>query len=175
MYFSPKSSLSYSSQNTNPLFEKETKGYSDTMLPLKVVYDHQYGRWYLVGFHRQRGLLKLRMEGLTQIEGDTQVEAAYFKEKQDLLAEKMKHSWLIDTGEPVRVIVKFYPPAGAGPVPTLSRIVYCCRVNGAVSRKSMRDISSMKSSLTALQKSGPGSAASAQAVKCLNRKFCAGR
>ena len=48
LYFSPKSDKSYSSKNTNPLFERESEGSTHKTLPIKVIYDHQYGRWYLL-------------------------------------------------------------------------------------------------------------------------------
>ncbi|MGV7643071.1 WYL domain-containing protein, partial [Mycobacterium kansasii] len=68
LYLSPKSTSRYASQNTNPLFHRESKGLRETVLPLRVIYDHQYGRWYLIGYNGRQGLMKFRMEGLTQIE-----------------------------------------------------------------------------------------------------------
>ncbi|WP_270169109.1 helix-turn-helix transcriptional regulator [Paenibacillus sp. SYP-B4298] len=110
LYFSPKSAKSYASQNTNPLFERESKGYQEMVLPLRVVYDHQYGRWYLLGFNGRRGIMKFRMEGLTQIEEASPVTEEFFAYKQAELVEKMRYSWLIDTGVPVRVRVRFFNP-----------------------------------------------------------------
>ena len=46
----------YGSQNTNPLFEKETEGRKHTIMPLQVIYDHQYGRCYVLGHVGGRGL-----------------------------------------------------------------------------------------------------------------------
>lgn len=114
LYFSPKSEKSYASKNTNPLFERDTKGKAEKTLPLKIVYDHQYGRWYLISCGRE-GIRKFRMEGLTQIEEDEAVEEALYEERQNELAEKMRYSWLIDTGRPVTVRARFYNPGESEP------------------------------------------------------------
>ncbi|MNZ79947.1 hypothetical protein D3C78_985660 [compost metagenome] len=110
LYFSPKKGKSYTSKNTNPLFERETVGTLEHTIPLKVIYDHQYGRWYLLGQHPKHGLKKYRLEGLTQIEEDDAVSEELFFEKQTELAQRMQYSWLIDTGRPVKVRVRFFNP-----------------------------------------------------------------
>lgn len=110
LYFSPKKETSYAAKNTNPLFERDTEGMQETTLPLKVVYDHQYGRWYLLGNHARHGIKKYRLEGLTQIaEGDVVAEELYEAKKTEL-EQRTKHSWLIDTGRPVTVRVRFFHP-----------------------------------------------------------------
>lgn len=114
LYFSPKADKSYASQNTNPLFERETEGRLEKTLPLKVVYDHQYGRWYLLANGRE-GIRKYRMEGMTQIEEDEHVSEALFLEKTSELEKKIRYSWLIDTGRPVTVRARFYSPASPEP------------------------------------------------------------
>ncbi|MCM3703299.1 YafY family protein [Paenibacillus macerans] len=114
LYFSPKANKSYASQNTNPLFERETAGKAEQTLPLKVVYDHQYGRWYLLGNGRE-GIRKYRMEGMTQIEEADAVPEALFEEKTAELEEKMRYSWLIDTGAPVTVRARFFNPGPSEP------------------------------------------------------------
>ena len=45
----------------------------------RVIYDHQYGRWYLIGYNGRQGLMKFRMEGLTQIEEGDVVEEEVFQ------------------------------------------------------------------------------------------------
>ncbi|WP_068614690.1 helix-turn-helix transcriptional regulator [Paenibacillus tuaregi] len=115
LYFSPKSEKSYASKNTNPLFERETKGKQEKTLPLKIVYDHQYGRWYLLSYGRE-GIRKYRMEGITQImEEDEPVAEDVFEARQEELAERTRYSWLIDTGRPVKVRARFYNPGGSEP------------------------------------------------------------
>ncbi|WP_054026587.1 helix-turn-helix transcriptional regulator [Bacillus sp. FJAT-28004] len=110
LYFSPKKETSYTSKNTNPLFERDTEGQKETLLPLKVVYDHQYGRWYLLGHHSRYSLKKYRLEGLTQISEEDTAPEALFESKRNELEQRIKHSWLIDTGKPVQVRVRFFHP-----------------------------------------------------------------
>ncbi|MGG1518199.1 WYL domain-containing protein [Paenibacillus oryzisoli] len=114
LYFSPKSEKSYAAKNTNPLFERDTEGKSEKTLPLKIVYDHQYGRWYLLA-HGREGIRKYRMEGMTQIEEDEAVDEAWYEGKQLELEERIAHSWLIDTGRAVTVRARFYNPEGPEP------------------------------------------------------------
>jgi predicted DNA-binding transcriptional regulator YafY len=115
LYFSPKNPKSYASKNTNPLFERETEGKQETTLPLKIVYDHQYGRWYLLSYNSRHGIKKYRLEGITQIEEHSQVDAELFEEKKRELEEKVKLSWLIDTGPPITVRARFYIPGDSQP------------------------------------------------------------
>jgi predicted DNA-binding transcriptional regulator YafY len=114
LYFSPKSEKSYASKNTNPLFERDTEGKIEKTLPLKIVYDHQYGRWYLLS-HGREGIRKYRMEGITQIEEDESVDEAWYEEKKMELADKIRYSWLIDTGRAVTVRARFYNPDASEP------------------------------------------------------------
>lgn len=114
LYFSPKSEKSYASKNTNPLFERDTKAMNEKTLPLKIVYDHQYGRWYLLSYGRE-GIRKYRMEGITQIELDGEVSELVFAGKQKELAERLHYSWLIDTGRPVKIRARFYNPGDSEP------------------------------------------------------------
>ncbi|WP_281884765.1 YafY family protein [Paenibacillus sp. YYML68] len=116
LYFSPKSDRSYSSQNTNPLFEREPGGKAHTTLPLQIVYDHQYGRWYLLS-HGREGIRKYRMEGMTQLEidEDEAVDMAWLEQKRSKLADHIRFSWLVDTGRSVTVRARFYHPEGPEP------------------------------------------------------------
>jgi predicted DNA-binding transcriptional regulator YafY len=110
IYFSPKASKSYIARNTNPLFEKDAEDRLTRIVPLKVVYDHQYGRWYLLGYQGRKGIVKFRLEGVTQIEeGDLLPEEA-FQTMLEELEKRTQFSWLIDTGRAVQVKVKFYNP-----------------------------------------------------------------
>ncbi|EGL16501.1 MULTISPECIES: WYL domain-containing protein [unclassified Paenibacillus] len=113
LYFSPKTHKSYASRNTNPLFERETNGKQAHVLPLKVVYDHQYGRWYLLASDARQGIMKFRIEGLTQIEEQNPVPEEEFRCKLAELEEKTRYSWLIDTSGPVKVRARFYRPLNA--------------------------------------------------------------
>jgi predicted DNA-binding transcriptional regulator YafY len=114
LYLSPKKGKNYASQNTNPLFERETRGVTETVLPLRVIYDHQYGRWYLIGHNPRMGIMKFRMEGLTQIEEGDTVEEAEFAQKLSNLEEQMTNSWVIDTTRAIKVVARFYNPNRPG-------------------------------------------------------------
>ncbi|TLS51833.1 WYL domain-containing protein [Paenibacillus antri] len=114
VYFSPKSEQSYASKNTNPLFLKDKQGKTEKTLPLKIVYDHQYGRWYLLAYGRE-GIRMYRMEGITQIEEDESAAKELFEEKTRQLLESIRYSWLIDTSPPVTVRARFYKPEGPEP------------------------------------------------------------
>ncbi|OWA34200.1 WYL domain-containing protein [Saccharibacillus sp. O16] len=109
-YFSPKSRKSYSAKDTNPLFGREGEPRREATLPLKVVYDHQYGRWYLIGAAAKGRIVKFRMEGMVDIAEEEAVPEQYFAVRQEQLEERMRYSWLIDTGETVTVRARFYRP-----------------------------------------------------------------
>lgn len=115
LYFSPKNNQAYSSRNTNPLFEREMEGKLQKAVPLQIVYDHQYGRWYLLAHDSRHGIRKFRMEGMTQIEHGDPVDNAFFEEKKMEMDERIKLSWVIDTGRAVTVKARFYNPGRPGP------------------------------------------------------------
>ncbi|MBR2567282.1 MAG: WYL domain-containing protein [Paenibacillus sp.] len=109
-YFSPKKPSSYSSQNTNPKFEREGSGSSIRITPIEVVYDHQYGRWYVIGYQSRRRYVKFRMEGITQLEELHPVEEEHMSALKKEWAEISRYSWLVDTGRTVTVQARFFHP-----------------------------------------------------------------
>lgn len=114
LYLSPKKGKNYASKNTNPLFERETDGRVETTLPLRVIYDHQYGRWYLIGHSARLGTMKYRMEGVTQIELGDAVDAEAFNRRLEAIAQELAHSWVTDTHRRVKIRARFYNPGRAG-------------------------------------------------------------
>ncbi|GLX65987.1 helix-turn-helix transcriptional regulator [Paenibacillus glycanilyticus] len=113
-YFTPKSNQSYHSKNTNPLFARQSEGRHTEMLPLKVAYDHQYGRWYLLGYGSGRSQIAIcRMEGITQLEESGVVSEDEYATRLAALERNTRYSWLVDMGRPVLVKVRFYNPEGA--------------------------------------------------------------
>lgn len=117
-YFTPKTAKSYMSLNTNPLYERDREGSRQSVQPLKLVYDHQYGRWYLLAHSARQGLKKFRMEGITALELDgPPTEEAFFREKLAELEENIEKSWLIDTGRPVKVRLRFFHPLSGSDLP----------------------------------------------------------
>jgi predicted DNA-binding transcriptional regulator YafY len=110
VYFSPKAGKSYTSRNTNPLFERDEDRSPVTALPLRIIYDHQYGRWYLLGRTPRQALAKFRMDGITQLEFGEVVPEDFHAEKRRELDRQIEKSWLVDTGRPVTVRVRFFNP-----------------------------------------------------------------
>lgn len=108
-YFTPKNGQSYSSKNTNPLFEREQSGQHIVTLPLNIVFDHQYGRWYLLSTGRE-GIRKYRIEGITDLNLLEAVSEEQFNTQQKTLHERLQYSWLIDTGRTVTVRARFFHP-----------------------------------------------------------------
>ncbi|RAP74935.1 WYL domain-containing protein [Paenibacillus montanisoli] len=115
VYFSPKTEQSYASKNTNPLFERDSGGKPQTALPIKVIYDHQYGRWYMLANNSREGIRKYRLEGMTQLAEGESVPEELFVEKRQELEQRIKHSWLIDTGGAVKVRARFFNPGDQSP------------------------------------------------------------
>lgn len=114
LYLSPKKQRSYNAKNTNPLFAREATGMAETILPLRIIYDHQYGRWYLAGHNARRGIMKFRMEGLTQIEFGAAVTDDEYTACLQKLDSALATSWVIDTGAPVKVVARFFTPEEVG-------------------------------------------------------------
>jgi len=114
LYLSPKKGKNYASKNTNPLFERETEGSVESTLPLRVIYDHQYGRWYLVGHSSKQGMMKYRMEGITQIESGDEVAESEFSESLNLALRRLERSWVTDTLRPIQIVARFYNPDRSG-------------------------------------------------------------
>ncbi|WP_127531428.1 helix-turn-helix transcriptional regulator [Paenibacillus kobensis] len=109
VYLAPRKGLNYASKNTNPLYEKESRNVT-TILPLRVVFDHQYGRWYLIGYNDRTGIAKFRMEGLTQLEEGESVPEAEFENKLGRVLEQLENSWVTDTLRTLKVVARFYNP-----------------------------------------------------------------
>lgn len=115
LYFSPKEGKSYAAKPTNPLFGRESEGKLEQALPLKIIYDHQYGRWYLLASDKRKSIRKYRLEGITQITESEQVAKELVQAEKKLLEQRLSQSWMIDTGSPVTVRAKFiHPLPGTG-------------------------------------------------------------
>ena len=64
----------------------------------------------------REGIRKYRLEGITQIEEeDEPVTETFYQERLRALEEKIRYSWLIDTGSPVTVRVRFFNPDHSQP------------------------------------------------------------
>lgn len=111
LYHSPKKKKVFEAKNTNPLFEKETSGTKQHVIPVKVIYDHQYGRWYLMAQElKTQRLRKYRMDGISQLEENEVFEEATLRDAEQLVTKLIEKSWVIDTGRAIKVKLKFYFP-----------------------------------------------------------------
>ena len=110
-YFTPKRSKFYDSQNTNPAFQRDSSGKPQNVYPLRVIFDHQYGRWYLLAQESENGpLKKYRVEGMTQLALSKQAHPDAFARMQERVDKQIQTSWLIDTGDPVTIRLRFFHP-----------------------------------------------------------------
>jgi hypothetical protein len=50
------------------------------------------------------------LEGITQLVEEEAVDPSFYEEKKIELENKIKYSWLIDTGSPVTIQMRFYNP-----------------------------------------------------------------
>lgn len=114
-YYTPKGRKFYDSLNTNPAFQKDGSGKRVEVIPLRVIYDHQYGRWYLLAHAKGGSILrKYRVEGITQLTTGEALPAAQFDAMQAHADDRIRNSWLIDTGELVTVKLRFFSPGDKG-------------------------------------------------------------
>lgn len=132
----PKSEHRYAARGTNPLHARTSPARQIAMLPLKAVYDHQYGRWYALGFTRVHGLSAWRMEGMSGLAIGGAADPELFARKREQLDARLRTSWLVDLGEPTRVSVRFFRPEGRST--TSSANGCCCKGNGARRRRKDR-------------------------------------
>lgn len=112
IYHAPRKGKNYSAKNTNPLFEREEQNELQPLLPIRVIYDHQYGRWYLIGHTKRNAIAKYRMEGITQIEEGEAVAEEEFERHLSTVERQMEHSWVVDTLRPIKVVARFFNPSG---------------------------------------------------------------
>ncbi len=110
-YYSPSRKRSYTAQNTNPLFTQDSEPRRQHMLPLRVVYDHQYGRWYLLGTTPGGRIVKYRMDGIVDITAEEEADTLLCEQHTAKLDEHTRYSWLVDTGRTFTVRARFFKPA----------------------------------------------------------------
>lgn len=114
VYHTPRKGKNYAAKNTNPLFEREDNNQAQSLLPLRVIFDHQYGRWYLIGHTPRVAIAKFRMEGITQIEEGETVTEEEFERHLGTIKRQMEHSWVVDTLRPIQVVARFFNPERSG-------------------------------------------------------------
>lgn len=109
-YYSPSRKRTYGARSTNPLFSSGQEQLRKRVLPARIIYDHQYGRWYLLGTLEGGRIVKFRMDGIVDIAGEEVVESTLFQERCARVDSKIRYSWLVDTGDVVKVKARFFKP-----------------------------------------------------------------
>ncbi|WP_322922864.1 helix-turn-helix transcriptional regulator [Paenibacillus campi] len=109
-YYSPSRKRAYAARSTNPLFSNGQAPRRQHMLPARIIYDHQYGRWYLIGTLASGKIAKFRMDGIVDIAGEQAVDDDTFTSRLAKVYRRIRHSWLIDTGDTVKVKARFFKP-----------------------------------------------------------------
>ena len=117
--------LDYSSRNTESRYEaaptprfgrKAGNKAGLVLIPLNVVYDHQYGRWYLLGYDdAKKKYATFRMENIQGLEdAGESVDAATMAELIGQTDKNLAQSWVVqDPGRSTRVHLRFcFRPTG---------------------------------------------------------------
>lgn len=108
-YFSTRRKNNYSARQTNPLFADDTSVMNRRLvLPLQVVYDHQYGRWYLFAVNPRGQIVTFRMSGIVDLAEEEQQSEEDFATYLTKLQDKTQYSWLVNIEETVLVQARFY-------------------------------------------------------------------
>ena len=102
-YFSKTSKIRAFSKNMTPPKRERT-------IPLRLLYDHQYGRWYLIGKGSKRNEIRsYKLEGVSDIELEKQkadpMEWAHYIEKVE---QDLANSWLLKPNKLTDIVIKFY-------------------------------------------------------------------
>lgn len=81
-----------------------------TTIPIKLLYDHQYGRWYLIGGGRNRKDFRFyKLDCLSDVHiGQEKVAEGQFVEYQDQIEQYLQHSWLLKPNKLTPISIKFH-------------------------------------------------------------------
>ncbi len=88
----------------------KSRGLVCELIPLRLMYDHQFGRWYLLACDK-KGTLEspLRVDNILKIEQlDHYMEQESFDRACHDLEQQLQHSWLLAIKSLTRVRVRFY-------------------------------------------------------------------
>lgn len=94
--------------------EREAEG--ALVVPVRVVYDHQYGRWYLIAFDddaRDKPYDVYRFERIEEIEPTAEeVEAETFRRMEKMAEQGLEQAWIAafaaDNSNKTEVVVRFW-------------------------------------------------------------------
>jgi predicted DNA-binding transcriptional regulator YafY len=110
-YYKVISDQRYESANTNPLYKREKTAKAHTIIPVQLLYDHHYGRWYLFAKEKKKhkGFLTFRIETILSI-AKADREALSPEDYQRMLIEleqRLETSWNVELQHPIEVELKF--------------------------------------------------------------------
>jgi predicted DNA-binding transcriptional regulator YafY len=79
-------------------------------IPIKLLYDHQYGRWYLIGVGQKRNEIQFyKLEGISDVQVQVErVEEEKFALYQTQIDHHLKHSWLLKPNKLINITIKFH-------------------------------------------------------------------
>lgn len=95
-------------QKANTKNEVENKPSLQKIIPLYLLFDHQYGRWYLIGKNPKYDISIYKLEGISEMEPYSSIEAELFEKERANARQRLKHSWLLSDEEEVEVVLRFY-------------------------------------------------------------------
>lgn len=108
-YHPRTSNTRYHAENTNPKFQKPVKAIEQVIIPLSIIYDHQYGRWYLIAISETNSTVsKYRLENIQSVfdTGEIIDKHTFCSHSKKLNA--FHNSWVMDIEPTTRVIIKFF-------------------------------------------------------------------
>ena len=109
-YLSRQNDARYEAANT-PRFQKKCeKSIRFDLIPLRVVFDHQYGRWYMVGFDEgNQKQITCRVENIQTLAGTGEViEAARLAELTAQVDKDLARSWVVhEPTNPTKIQLRF--------------------------------------------------------------------
>lgn len=88
--------------------DAEKKPPIQELIPLYLLFDHQYGRWYLVGKNPKYDISIFKLEGISEIEYSSSVEAEVFEKERNLALQRLQRSWLLSGEVQTEVKLRFY-------------------------------------------------------------------
>ncbi len=99
-----------SKQRAHPKTAKNDKPEIQEVMPLHLVFDHQYGRWYVICKKLNESTsITFKLEGISEVKEQSRIQqgAEFEKHQQDVL-NSLEHSWLLSSAPIEKVRVKFY-------------------------------------------------------------------
>lgn len=96
-------------QRAHTLTESSNKPPRTNVIPLFMIYEHQYGRWYLIGKNPEyRNISVFKLEGISELQIGEEVDVQVLEEERQNALMKYEKSWFVSIEPEVTVKLKFY-------------------------------------------------------------------